>query len=111
MDVVVAYVPENFGILLSGSWDAKLKGTLQINISYATILVLYGQRRLYRHDRLAYMISSRDNLENHPIYVVDIDLGFAISYNDLSFEETNKQEIQIHKEEINHEDQQIEPKF
>lgn len=32
-------------------------------------------------------------------------------YNDLSFEETNKQEIQIHKEERDHEHQQIKLEF
>ena len=57
------------------------------------------------------MISSRDNPKNHPIYVVDIDLGFAILYNDLSFEETDKENIQIHKEEINRQHMEIDPKF
>ena len=57
------------------------------------------------------MISSRYNLENHPIYAVDIDLGSAILYNDLSFEGTYQEEIQTHKEEINHQHLQIEPKF
>ena len=39
MDVVVADVPVKFGMLLSQSWDAKLKGTLQMDMTYATILV------------------------------------------------------------------------
>ena len=33
MDVVVADVPLNFGMLLSRSWEAKLKGTLQLDLS------------------------------------------------------------------------------
>lgn len=73
MDVVVANVPAKLGMLLSRSWAAKLKGTLPMDMSYATILIFNEQRRLYRENRLAYMISSRDNLENHPIYVVDTD--------------------------------------
>ena len=80
-----------------------------MDMSYATIPVFNEQRRLYIENRLAYMISSRDNPENHPIYVVDIDLGCSILYSDLSFEETNKQEIQIHKEETNHQHEQTEP--
>ena len=38
MDVVVADVPPKFGMLLSRSWVAKLQGTLQMDLSYATIL-------------------------------------------------------------------------
>jgi len=39
MDVVVADIPPRFGMLLSRSWGAKLKGTLQLDFSYTTILV------------------------------------------------------------------------
>ena len=39
MDVVVADIPPRFGMLLSRPWGAKLKGTLQLDFSYATILV------------------------------------------------------------------------
>ena len=41
------------------------------------------QRRLYRENMLAYMISNKDNVENHPIYVVDTDMGSAMFYNDI----------------------------
>lgn len=78
MDVVVVDVPAKFRMLLSRSWVAKLKGTLQMDMSYAAIPVFGEQIRLYRENRLACMISSRDNPENHPIYVVDTDLGSAI---------------------------------
>ena len=37
MDVIVANVPSKFGMLLSRSWATKLKGTLQMDMSYATI--------------------------------------------------------------------------
>jgi hypothetical protein len=66
----------------------KIKGTLHMDMSYATIPVFGEQRRLYKEHRLAYMISSKDNRENHPIYAMDTDLGFAILFNDLCFEET-----------------------
>ena len=48
MDVVVADIPPKFGMLLSRSWAAKLKGTLQMDMSYATIPIFGEQRRLYR---------------------------------------------------------------
>jgi hypothetical protein len=38
MDVVVADIPPKFGMLLSTSWVTKLKGTLQMDMSYATII-------------------------------------------------------------------------
>ena len=38
-DVVVAYVSIKFGMFLSKSWAANLKGTMQMDISYATIPV------------------------------------------------------------------------
>ena len=37
MDVVVVDVPLKFGMLLSRSWAANLNGTLQMDLSYATI--------------------------------------------------------------------------
>ena len=38
-------------------------------------------------NRLNYMVNSKYTLDNHPIYVVDIELGSSISYNDTNFEE------------------------
>ena len=81
MDVVVADVPTKFGMLFSKSWATKLKGTMKMNMSYATIPVFGVQRRLYRENRLKYMIRSEECPENQSIYVVDIDMGSAIFYN------------------------------
>ena len=58
MDVVVADIPPKFGMLLSRSWATKLKGALQMDMSYATIPLFGVQRRLYRDKNLAYMVSS-----------------------------------------------------
>jgi hypothetical protein len=46
MDVLVVDIPPNYGMLLSWSWGAKLKGTLQLDMSYATVPVFGQQRRL-----------------------------------------------------------------
>jgi hypothetical protein len=49
MDIVVADVPLKFGILFSRAWIKRPGGTLQNDLSYATVPVFGGeQRRLYR---------------------------------------------------------------
>ena len=50
-------------------------------------------------------------LKNHPIYVVDTNLGSTIFYNDLCVEVKKKYEIKFHKVEENTEKLQIEHKF
>ena len=47
LDVVVADIPPKFGKLLSRSWATKLKHTLQMDMSYATIRVFGEPKRLY----------------------------------------------------------------
>ena len=58
LDVVVADIPPGFGMLLSRSWVAKLKGTLQLDFSYATILVFGQMRKLYQEQKMKYMITN-----------------------------------------------------
>lgn len=95
MDVVVVDIPTKFGMMLSRSWASKLKGTLQMDMLYATILVFREMRRLYRETRLAYMVSCHEHPHNHPIYAVDTDLGSSIFFNDFRDEisEEKTQEI------------------
>jgi hypothetical protein len=58
MDVVDANVPAKYGMLLSISWGAKLGGSVQLDMTYATIPFFGGQfTRLYRETRLVYTIS------------------------------------------------------
>jgi hypothetical protein len=79
MDIVVADIPPKFGCLLSRSWMKRLGGTLQMDLSYATIPVFRGaNKRLYRESQLAYVISDEKNPSNHPIYSVDTDMGSCI---------------------------------
>jgi ribonuclease HI len=83
MDIVVADIPPRFGMLLSRSWCKNLGGSLQMDLSYATIPVFGGEfRRLYREAQLAYIISDNDHSVNHPIYAVDVDLGSSIFHID-----------------------------
>jgi ribonuclease HI len=79
MDIVVVDVPPKFGMLLSRSWIKRLGGTLQMDLSYATIPVFGGEhRRIYREAQLAYIISDEANPTNHPIFAVDTDLGTSM---------------------------------
>jgi ribonuclease HI len=89
MDIVVADIPPKFGCLLSRSWMKRLGGTLQMDLSYATIPVFGGvNRRLYRESQLAYVISDEKNPSNHPIYAVDTDMGSCILQFDDSLPDT-----------------------
>jgi hypothetical protein len=99
MDVVMVDIPPKFGMLLSRSWAAKLKGTLQMDMSYATIPIFGQDRRLYREVLLKYMVSSKTQPNNHPIYSIDTEVGSSIFYNDLSFEEEEPTTIMTTDEE------------
>lgn len=77
MDAVVADIPPRFGMLLSRSWGATLKGTLQLILSYATIHVFGQLRKLYHEKKMKYMITSKEKPINHPINVVQEDLVFC----------------------------------
>jgi hypothetical protein len=87
MDIVVADIPPKYDMLLSRSWGAKLKGTMQLDMSYATILVFGQQRRLYRETMMKYMVSSQKNPHNYPLYSAHSDLDSFILYNDGDLEE------------------------
>ena len=52
MDIFVADIPPKYGMLLSRSWGAKLQGSLQMDMSYATIPVFNQNRRLYRESHM-----------------------------------------------------------
>jgi hypothetical protein len=79
MDIVVADIPPKFGMLLSRTWAKKVGGSLQMDLTYATIPVFGGEhRRLYREVRLAYIVSDHQNPRNHPIYVVEDEMGSSV---------------------------------
>ena len=82
MDVVVADIPPKYGMLLSRSWGAKLQGSLQLNMSYATISVFGQPKRLYRESLMKYMVTSEEKPQNFPIYAVHSDINSYILFND-----------------------------
>jgi hypothetical protein len=69
MDIMVDDVPPKFGMLLSRYWIKILGGTLQMDLTYATIPVFGGEhRKLYREA----------DPTNHPIFSLDTDLGSSL---------------------------------
>ena len=82
MDVVVAEIPLKYVLLLSRSWGAKLQGSLQLDLSYATISVFGQPKRLYRETLMKYMVSSEDKPQNFPIYSIHTDMDSFILFND-----------------------------
>jgi hypothetical protein len=87
MDVVVTGIPPKYGMLLSRSWGAKLGGSLQLDMTYATILVFGGQYTgLYKETRLEFTVCDPHNPNNHPVYIADQDLGNCILSIDDDFE-------------------------
>jgi hypothetical protein len=87
MDVVVNDIPPKYGMLLFRSWGAKLGGLLQLDMTYATILVFGGQyTRLYRETKLAFTIGDPHNPNNHLVYISNQDLGNCILSIDDYFE-------------------------
>ena len=43
MDIIVVDILTRFGMLLSRSWGTKIKGSIKLDLTYATILVFGGQ--------------------------------------------------------------------
>jgi len=108
MDIVVADIPPKFGMLLSRSWAAKIKGTMQMDLTYATIPVFGEQRRLYQETRMAYMVSSKDKPQNFPIYSFDTGLGSAILFNESAGDESEKKFLENQGQRDQQEDEKEE---
>ena len=71
MDVVVEYVSTIYGMLLYGTGDKNMGGTMQMDMNYAIVLVFAGEtRRLFREDKFAYFISDQNNPINYPVYSI-----------------------------------------
>jgi hypothetical protein len=89
MDIVVVDIPLKYDMLMSRSWGAKLRGTLQLDMSYATISVFEQHRRLYRETLMKYMVSNQEKPHNYncPLYSAHFDLDSFILYNDGDLEE------------------------
>jgi hypothetical protein len=83
MDIVVADIPPKFGMLLSRTWAKKVGGSLQMDLTYATIPVFGSEHiRLYIEVRLAYIVNDHKNPSNHPIYAIEDGIGSSVFHLD-----------------------------
>ena len=82
MDIVVADIPPKYGMLLSCSRGENLQGTLQKDMSYATIPIFGQNRRLYRETLIKHMLSSKNKPHKYPLYSFHSDLDSFILYSD-----------------------------
>jgi len=71
IDIVVSDIPTMFGMILSRYWDNKVRVSLEMDLTYATIPVFGEHRILYREVILWYIVSDHKNPCNHSIYVVE----------------------------------------
>lgn len=108
-------IPPKYVMLLSRSWGAKPQGTLQMDKTYATIVVFGQQWRLYREKIMKFMVTSHDKPHNYPLYSIHLDLDSFILYNDgdineqISNLETKLCEIEECKTIMVEHDKQNEP--
>jgi len=108
MDVVVADIPPKYGMLLSRSWGAKLQGSLQLDLSYATISTFGQPKRLYRETLMKYVVSSEEKPQNFPIDSIHSDTDSFILFNDETSPLTDdkplalEQEACINRESVSH---------
>jgi len=68
MDIVVAYVLLNCGFLLSRSWEIKLWCSLQMDMTYACTIPIFGGEngRLDRENKFGYIVSDPNHRINYP---------------------------------------------
>ena len=100
MDIVVADIPPKYGMLLSRSWGAKLQGSLQLDMSYATISVFGQLKKLYRETLMKYVVSSQDRPQNFPIFSLHSDIDSFILYNVEQTQETSSNSVISEPKEI-----------
>jgi len=84
---------------------AKLGGSLQLDMTFSTILIFGGQtRRLYRKEKFAYTISDSTNPKNFPIYAENDDLrSFVLSVNTGEYSLAIQEPLLKNIENQNHE--------
>ena len=54
-----------------------------MDMSYATIPRIGGNKRLYSEKRSPYVDNNQEKPDNHAIYAIDTDLGSSIFFNDV----------------------------
>jgi len=77
IDIVVADILVKYGMLLSRSWASKLRGMLQMDMTYATVPIFDGEKNsLYREKKLKYVVSNAKKSKNVPVYAIEENMDF-----------------------------------
>ena len=98
MDIVIADISPKFGILLSRLWTKRLGGSLQNDLSYASIPVFRGQlMQLYKEQQFAYIVSGPQNPSNHLVYAVSQSMDSCILQLNGDFTEPALKQIKLTK--------------
>jgi len=79
-------------------WGAKLQGSLQLDMSYATISVFGKPKRLYRETLMKYVVSSEEKPRNFHIYSIHSDMDSYILFNADMCPSTNDKPLALHQE-------------
>ena len=87
MDIIVADITPKYGMILSRSWEAKIQGNLQLDMSYATIPVFNETRILYWESHMKFIVSSQERPNNTPLYSIHSDLDSFILCNEEDIDE------------------------
>lgn len=62
----------------------QVKGTIQMDMSYASILIFGEQRRLYRESKMAYMVSNKYKPQKFPVCAMETELGSSTLFNEIT---------------------------
>jgi len=98
--MVVADIPPKYGMLLSRSWGNKFQGSLQLDMSYATILVFGHPKKLYQQTLMKYVVSSQARPQNFLIYSMHSDIDSCTLYNVELNQEDSSNNITSKQKEI-----------
>ena len=79
--MMIIDAPHTYGKLLSRNWRTYMGGTIQLDIYYATILIVGAKtHKLYiRKPKMTYIISNPRNPTNLPSYTIDSLVNFLLN--------------------------------
>lgn len=96
MDVVVAYIPARFGMLLSRSWGAKLGGVLKLDFTYAIIPIFGGEERTLSRETRFVKTITKNGASNSPIYSQDkYDFSYLMLHDNAELAEDNQRQLAL----------------
>ncbi|KAH9294171.1 hypothetical protein KI387_040623, partial [Taxus chinensis] len=96
LDVVIVDCPAKWGMLLSRKWAANVGGNVQMDMSYATILIEGSLVKLPGEKKMLYLIEDPNNA-SYEVLHVDIDIDNSVSY--VAFKEYEIGQCRYHEQD------------